>query len=328
VTNQTDNPFAPIYQACNAGNSAHKLGNLPDFPHLIDIEMTNTCNFRCLMCPTGTFAQKRRKGFMTPEVFHKVLEELAPTKTPLRFIRWGEPLMHPNIVEFIAAAHAKGLLTHINTNGSKLDEAFIRALIDAGLDSLKFSFQGVDRKSFGEMRNTDFFDALVETIRLTSRIRGEAKRPYLHVSTTITYESKEQVATFKELITPLVDLVSVGRTVLEHLDLDTVRLRPHELEQLRALKDQESVVRQHPECPEVFDKMSINWDGTVTACCGDSDNKMLIGDVRSQSLAEIWRSDALNHYRQMLAEMRHDELPLCKTCYDYHGLQTPGLQDT
>ncbi|WP_172822775.1 radical SAM/SPASM domain-containing protein [Paramagnetospirillum marisnigri] len=290
--------------------------------------MTNTCNFRCLMCPTGTFSMKRPKGFMAEEVFYKILDEVAPRKTPLRFIRWGEPLMHPKLVEFVTAAHGRGVLTHINTNGSKLDRPYTEALIQAGLDSIKFSFQGVDRKSFGEMRNTDFFDGLIDTIRLFVDVRGERKLPYIHVSTTITYETKEQVIAFKALLSPLVDLVSVGRTVLEHVDLATVRLRADELEMLKSLKEQESVVRKHPECPEVFDKMSIDWDGTVTACCSDSDKLMPLGSVKDSSLEAIWNSDTLNHYRALLVAMRHDELPLCKTCYDYHGLQTPGLQDT
>ncbi|MDO8607356.1 MAG: radical SAM protein [Phaeospirillum sp.] len=322
------NPFSPIYQKCNTGNSQSKLAELPAFPRLLDIEMTNTCNFRCLMCPTGTFSMQRPKGFMAEDVFYKILDEITPHKTPLRFIRWGEPLMHPKLVEFVSAAHGRGVLTHINTNGSKLDAAYIGALIDAGLDSIKFSFQGVDRKSFNEMRNIDFFDDLIATIRLFGDIRGDRPRPYVHVSTTITYENREQVETFKALLTPLVDLVTVGRTVLEHVDLKTVRLRPDEMKMLTFLKDQETVVRKHPECPEVFDKMSINWDGGVTACCGDSDNLMTIGSVRDNSLDAIWNSEKLNEYRGMLADMRHDELPLCKTCYDYHGLQTPGLQET
>ena len=41
-----NNPFQPIYDICNAGDSKAKFAALPPFPRLIDVEMTNTCNFR------------------------------------------------------------------------------------------------------------------------------------------------------------------------------------------------------------------------------------------------------------------------------------------
>ncbi|MCC7016142.1 MAG: radical SAM protein [Rhodospirillales bacterium] len=324
----TASPFQPIYDICNAGHSKEKLAKLPAFPRLIDVEMTNTCNFRCLMCPTGNFSQKRAKGFMDDAVFHKVLDEIRPRKTPLRFIRWGEPFTHPRILDYLRACREAGVLTHVNTNGSKLDEATIDALLEIPLDSLKFSFQGVDRKSYAEMRNTDFFVELVATIRRLHAKRGTRAKPFIQVSTTITYESKGMVEAFRRDLAPFCDSLNVGRTVLEYVDLNAVRLRPHEFEELRRLKELESVIKVHPECPEVFDKLSVNWDGTITACCMDSDNVMTIGDVRTQTLAEVWASDTLNRYRSLLAEMRHDELALCKSCYDTHGLSVPGLQDT
>ena len=97
---------------------------------------------------------------------------------------------------------------------------------------------------------------------------------------------------------------------------------------LKMLKEKESVVKWHPECPEVFDKMSINWNGEVTACCMDSDNLMLIGDVKTDAIKTIWNCDKLNEYRTILADMRHEDLPLCTNCYDTHSLQNPGLQGT
>lgn len=324
MTPQRSNPFQPIYDICNEGGSRQKLANLPEFPRMIDIEMTNTCNFRCLMCPTGNFSQKRDKGFISDEVFYKILDDIRPYRTPLRFIRWGEPLTHPNIVAYLRDAEAAGSLSHVNTNGSKLTEEMMDALIAIPLSSLKFSLQGVDAKSYGEMRNIDFFDGLLETIRCFNEKRGDRPLPYTHISTTITYESPEQVRAFDEGVRGLVDKVSIGHTVLEWVDLNAVRVRPHELETLKWLKQQESLVKIHPECPEVFDKLSINWDGSVTACCGDSDNLMIIGDVMKNSIMEIWESEQLNHYRRLLADMRHEELPLCRTCYDYHGLHAPA----
>lgn len=325
--NTRRNPFEEIYAACNAGGSKEKLGRLPDFPRLFDIEATNSCNFRCLMCPTGNHSMKRKTGFMSDETYERIIAEIRLTRTPLRFIQWGEPLLHPRIVEFLKLAHENGILTHLNTNGSKLTDELIERLIGSGLDSIKFSFQGVDAKSYAEMRSTDFFEELMSWVKRFWEIRGDAARPYIHVSTTITYESPETVARFKSRVGEFVDYVSVGRTMLDQIDLNAVRLRPPEVDRLRWLKEQESVVKVHPECPEVFDKMSINWDGIVSACCADADEKMVVGSVMSSSLRDLWHSETMNRYRLLLADMRHDELDLCRNCWDYQSLQIPGVQN-
>lgn len=321
------NPFQPIYDVCNRGSSPEKLEHLPDFPRYLDIELTNLCNFKCLMCPTGTGSSKRPKGMMSEEVFEKLIAEITPYQTPVRFIRWGEPLMHKSLISFIQRAKSIGSLTHINTNGSLLDERMMESLLDSGLDSIKFSFQGVDRKSYHEMRNIDFFDGLLTTIGKFHAMRGERATPYIHISTSITYESADLVHQFKTKTQPIADLVSVGRTILEYMDpAHSPRLSPEEQQRLEELKKLESVVKKHLECPEVFDKLSLNWDGTVSACCNDYDNKMLIGDLKRESLQHIWDSAKMMRYRGLLVQMRHNDLPLCRSCYDNYGLQTPGLQ--
>lgn len=321
-----ENPFKRIYDICNQGNSREKLNHLPEFPIYIDIELTNSCNFNCLMCPTGTGTVKRQTGFIKDKVFFKVLDEIKEYNTPVRFIRWGEPTLHPKWLQYIREVKKQDMLCHINTNGSLLNSSSIKEIVDIKLDSIKFSFQGVSRKSYKEMRNKDYYKSLLKKIAELYKARGEKELPYIHVSTTITYESKEEVDAFKKEMQNIVDLVTVGRTVLEHIDVDRVKLKGEALETLKWLKEQESVVKVHTECPEVFDKLSINWDGTVSACCGDYDNKMIVGNVMENSLKEIWVSEKMNLYRKMLANMEHDKLELCKSCYDYHGIQVPGLQ--
>jgi radical SAM protein with 4Fe4S-binding SPASM domain len=320
-------PFQKIYDTCNAGNSRLKFETLPSFPRIIDLELTNTCNFRCLMCPTGNFSQARKKGFMDTEIFHKLIDEAREHKPLLRFIGWGEPLTHPKVFEFIRAATDIGCLTHLNTNGSKLDKELIGDLLDTGLTSIKFSFQGVDKKSYNEMRNIDYYDELADVITLFHSIRGKRDTPFIHCSTSITYETPEMVEKFKTKMQPITDLITVGRTTFDHMDLKVVRLRPDELKMLTWLRSQESVVKTHPECPEVYDKLSLNWDGTISACCMDSDKLMAIGSLRDQALKDIWECDQLNEYREILAQMRHDDLPLCKNCYDYASLSLPGVQN-
>jgi len=320
------NPFDAVYTIMNTRSPQEKLADMPVFPRLMDVELTNICNYHCLMCPVGVGTQVRPKGTMSEEVFASVLDQAAEHGCHLRFILWGEPTLHPRWLDYLERVVQRGLFAHFNTNGSRITAEDMRRLVDMGAHSVKFSFQGVDRKSYREMRSTDYFEELMAKVELLHRIRGAAAFPYIHVSTTITYEGPELVAAFRERVAAFTDKATVGRTELERFDISKARLTDEERAVLARMKQEDKLVRRHPRCPEVFDKLSVLWDGRVSACCRDFDAAMLVGDVRETPLAEIWKSPRIEAYRAGLARGEYDRFPLCRICWDYHGLQTPGLQ--
>jgi radical SAM protein with 4Fe4S-binding SPASM domain len=114
---------------------------------------------------------------------------------------------------------------------------------------------------------------------------------------------------------------------MDFLDPEIASLSDDERERLRHLMKLESVVKKHPNCPEVFNVISINWDGSVSACCTDYDNRMIVGDLHKQSLQEIWHSKKMDAYRKLLSQMKHDALDVCRNCYDNMSLQEPGIQN-
>lgn len=274
-----NDPFKFVLDACHNGTMAEKLLNPLPFPRMVDMELCNVCNFKCKMCPIGQGVVKRKKGFMTGNVFYKILNELAEYKTPVRFIRWGEPTLHPELYHWIKKVKEKGLLCHINTNGFLLDADRI---CETGLDSIKFSFQGGNKVEYEIWRGIDYYDELCRKIKFLSTLPN---RPFIIAGTTLT----ENENNF--FVIPGADRMWIGRTK------DLTR-RPEE----------------YGECPEVFDKLSVNFDGTVSACCSDFDNEMLIGDTEEQTLKEIWEGEKLDYYRRELADYRHSELPRCKFC--------------
>jgi hypothetical protein len=84
---------------------------------------------------------ERPKGFMSPETFMKVMElcERAPEKKPVAFHNFGEPLMHPKIMEFLTIASSRLPYTRMSTNAVMLNEKRIHQLKETGLDELVIS---------------------------------------------------------------------------------------------------------------------------------------------------------------------------------------------
>lgn len=314
------NPFDACYAVCNSGSAAAKYDALASGPLIVDIEPVGLCNMRCVMCPTGLQALGRPGGFMTADTFDAILGQTASFDSAIRFIGWGEPTMHPALVEFVAKAAGAGRLTHLNTNGSMLmtRDYLARNLVAAGLSSIKFSFQGTDPETYYAMRRTDFFVDLLLAIERMRKARGDRARPYIAASTTTTIETPAQVEAFCARLAPLVDHLSIGATVFEFIDMAAVPPKQRAL--LEEAAASQTVTKRHPSpCPEIYDKLTIHWDGSVRVCCNDYSGRTDLGNIVTDDFAGIWRHPTIEAYRARVAEGRY-EGPLCGSCWDYMSL--------
>lgn len=130
------NSFSEIYNQCNLGSNKQKYDELAKkissgekvVPKYIDIELTNHCNFKCLMCPTGTFSMKRKRGYMTMEIVDRICEEVTKNPMGIRLIRWGEPTLHKQFIEILRKLKKTGNPVHFNTNGSLLSTDMLKEL--------------------------------------------------------------------------------------------------------------------------------------------------------------------------------------------------------
>ncbi len=89
-----------------------------------------------------------------------------------------------------------------------------------------------------------------------------------------------------------------------------------EKEKIRELQKHEMISKvQNKICVEAFDKLSINWNGDVTLCCGDYDNFMIVGNILDMDLKQIFNSRAADAYRQMILKNQHARIKCCSECY-------------
>jgi len=275
------------------------LANKPaKFPYIVDIEMTNLCNLKCVFC--GQQSMTRPKGFMPKKIFKKVVDECAVHNTPIRLIRWGEPFLHPDIIPYCKYIKKKGLPLHITTNGLLLEDK-MQDLIDMELDSIIFSFQGADKERYEQMRGKHY-DELKNNVIKFVKMRWDNKKPYITITSTMTNETEREIEEFRVRWENIVDEVKIGKTNLSRVP--------------NKLKAQETIRHFYKPCTEVWQKLSVDWDGKVSACCADWDNFMTIGDVNKQTLKDIWdNSEDLKVFRKLLGQMKHKSLTMCSVCF-------------
>jgi MoaA/NifB/PqqE/SkfB family radical SAM enzyme len=108
----------------------------------IYLEPTTACNLDCRMCMHSRWDEPG--GTMSGDTFGRVLDasRRLPRPPVLFFGGYGEPLLHPDIYRWIAAARGAGLPVEMITNGTLLDEAACARLIALDLDRLWISIDG------------------------------------------------------------------------------------------------------------------------------------------------------------------------------------------
>lgn len=187
---------------------------------------------------------------------------------------WGEPLLHPNIIDMIAYANKKGLNTIFATNATLLTKKLSYEIIKAGLTSIQFSIDGIG-ETYKKIRNTD-----IEPIMQNISDFIDVNKKYGNtvntciVCTVGEYNEKE--------CSQLLGMWS--RRV------DNVFFQPR-------LKFQKS--GRESLCPELQKShLVVLSDGRVVPCCADFNGSLIVGRVPEQSLNEIYNGLAMKKLRE------------------------------
>ncbi|MDK2801461.1 MAG: hypothetical protein PWQ70_3080 [Clostridiales bacterium] len=139
------------------------------------IEPTSRCNLSCQTCIRNTW--KEPMGEMDLEIFDKLIEQLKDFDNlqTVMFGGFGEPTFHKDILYMIKKVKSLGVKTEIITNGTLLNETFIRGLIKNGLDTLWVSFDGTNDESFESIREGASFNNIIDNLKMLKRLNTDGK---------------------------------------------------------------------------------------------------------------------------------------------------------
>lgn len=295
-----DNTFSPEFKEYRKKWFEYpQKKTLADFPLHLDVESTNACNLRCVMCTRNFMTEKI--GHIEWGIFKKVIDEALNYKLPsLKLNFRGEPLLHPDLPKMVKHAKDKGILeVQFNTNGLILTEKKSEELVKAGLDRIIFSVDGATKETYERIRTGSNFDTVVSNIKRFVEIRNGMglKRPSVRVQMVKMEENKHEVEQFIKMWASIANRVAV-----------TICREPY-------IKGEASVKKlEHFPCHQIWQRMVVWWTGEVFMCCGDWHGEYPLGDVRKDSLRDLWHSGEYNVVRKLHTSLKLEELPICARC--------------
>ena len=278
------------------------------FPIRLNIEPTNYCNLSCSMCPREL---NRPFGYMDINLFQKVVDEsiLYGRRLIITINKDGEPLLHPELPQMIRYAKDKKAAYKINfyTNGILLTEAKSIELIKSGLDTVHISIDAFTKETYKKVKNSQKLEIVEENVKRLIELKKKhhSKTPLIIVKIIQTPDTEDEIKPFVNKWKRVADFIEIGEYHTWDGTLDSSN-------QFN-LDNPSKGINRYP-CTFLWYNPVILWDGRVTTCCVDYQGKGIIGDIKEDSLAEIWQGDRLQRIREAHLENKYDSIPLCSNC--------------
>jgi len=280
------------------------------YPPEVSIELTNHCNFKCIMC--ARVGMKRELGFMDKTLAFRLIDEIAGfPETAFAPQGFGESLLHKDYIEILVYARSKNLDKIIAiTNASKLSKDIADKIIDTNLlDDIYFSLDGCNKETYEKLRKNASFERVMSNIKRFIEIRKKSGSwlPKIHMRIIRMKETESQIYEFKNY---WLNILS---------DFDEVEINEFNT-WVGKVEDRSSIkvkYRRRLPCRQLWKTALIFVNGDLTPCCYDVNGVLKVGNVNEHSIREIWNSKKLKELRIAHLKGDFDKIPLCKSCKEW-----------
>lgn len=268
-------------------------------PLHVDVELTNACNLKCVMCERQNM--KRKVGFMSFDLYAHIINQcLEHHVDSIKLNLWGESTIHPDLVKMIGHAKDRGITnTQFNTNGVLMGEKLAAEIFESGLDRMTFSVDGASRETYERVRNKSDYNKVMENLSTLMAIkqRNGFIKPLITLQIIRMKDTEKEIQEFIDRWRELADYITVTNIGTTSGMDENLAMSSRDLNKMKKIP-----------CPQLWQRLSIYWNGDVTVCCSDFDSYLKIGNIKEKSIYDLWHGDELNDFRK-----RHKNL-------DFKGL--------
>jgi len=281
-------------------------------PFFIWVEPTNRCNLKCAICSRNT--NSRVMGNMKIELFKDIVDQLR-VLNPLVITMHlsGEPLLHPSLPEMIEIATKNGIGTTLSTNGMLLTEDLSKALIDAGLLSLRIDFSP-NKEKFEFARKGSDWKKIYQNINSLLKLKKneELQFPVIKIQNIRFSEGEEPE---KKEMSALKALFK-DNPADEYFHFQTHSWGGEFATNLKKNSLYKLSVRQnkYKPCSHLWNSFVITYEGKVVPCCRDLNNELILGDVKDNKIIDIWQSPEYVELRKLHVQKKISDIKLCRDC--------------
>ncbi|OGZ18357.1 MAG: hypothetical protein A2V72_01125 [Candidatus Nealsonbacteria bacterium RBG_13_37_56] len=298
----------------------NKLEGLRDKnPIIYNIETTNACNMRCQMCPRTTM-MTRGIETMTKEVFSKIVEQIKPHKESdwkewenfakehygvfpdnmsenhfflyiipkvIQLHGYGDPLLDINIADEVKLLKEKGFYPYFSCNPANINIDKTIKMFENGLDYIKYSIESIYDEKHKEIRGlaSNFTNSYKKILEL---LEFKKKRNYQTtiIITMLNLNRQNQLEEWQKL-----------KEKFKGLDV-YIYFKSEDQQWYRKDYHGTNSIHWSESCKHPWMSMTIKSNGEAAMCMEDYNNEIILGDVKKESLYDIWNGEKYYKFRK------------------------------
>ncbi len=279
-----------------------KQQQVSEYPLLVDIELSSLCNLTCSMCYTITdeFKQQVNATRMDWAMYKKIIDEIGGKVPAIRLSLRGEATLHTKFIEAVKYAKDCGIKeVSMLTHGGKLTLPYFQKMVEAGIDWITISVDGVG-ETYERIRKPLKFDDLLEKIKAIKQYKQEhnMKRPVIKVQGIWPAIAESGPDVYYNTFKPYTDLVAFN-PLIDYLSNDIC------IDYLEKFT-----------CPQQYQRLVIGADGLVMKCSNDEENQEIVGDIKQETVRHVWHGEKMQAVRNIhLQPHGFMKSKVCRKCY-------------
>lgn len=263
----------------------------------IYIEITNNCNLKCSFCSEV----KRKRRFMTTEEFENILIKIKDYTDYIYLHIKGEPLLHPNIIEFLHLADKYNLKVNLTTNGTLFSKVAKELSECNSLRKINFSLHSensLDNYCEEIFKNVELLKDKIIIYRLWTLKNNQLDSKSQEIVNKIKKYYNLPQETVDKIYTS--NNIKIKSTI--YVDKDNEFSWP-----------EVTTHKSNGYCYALKTQIGILVDGTVVPCCLDSNGVVNLGNIFKESLEEIINSEKYISLKKSFQDRKPCE-KLCQSC--------------
>ena len=267
-------------------------------PEYIQIETTIVCNADCEFCTQKKVT--RRPVLMEEKVWKKIIDDTRGLGITYRPFLLNEPFADKRMLDVCRYIKQDPTAKiEFNTNGSLLTPEIADELLKIGVDVMRFSIDGFYEEKYNQRRKgLDFKTVVSNTEYFCNKARSYNVLTDVRMIGFPGTEDEQKLFRDKwSKIAQKVEVTSLYRYPWE---------------------GQEEAINK--PCLKIRNEMFFYVDGRATLCCWDTNERAIIGDIKTQKALDIWNGEILKGNRHLLDNGERDKINLCSRCDAYKNV--------
>ena len=283
----------------------------------IVMEVFGGCNYTCQMCPQTN--PGRGKSFtrkMPISEFERILDQIVPKygMPQINLEGSGEPTMAKDLPKYIEAVKKRNLKCFMYCNGARLNGQFMKDVVNAGIDFVRFSVIGYNRELYKKWMNIDNFNLILSNLtEIQSYVKSTSAKTQISTYHLITDNSKinQEIESYKKNVINVVESIAYIWK-MHNWSGNHDNINPREKTARRSCG--------RPFAPELTVRAggSLGRTGAIVPCCQTlgppNEEKSILGHLDKNSFEDIYFGEEYEKLRKAHENKDFDKIDYCKDC--------------